>query len=109
MRGPAKGITPRRTRQEGGKYGDQENMDINTGMQAIPLGLNAAELQQIEPHTSTTSDRKRKRRSSHSSGSPSPSDSSSSSESSPSESDDDDADRNSTMGIGTGVVSGGWS
>ncbi|CAE6443215.1 unnamed protein product [Rhizoctonia solani] len=109
MRGPAKGITPRRTRQEGGKYGDQENMDMNTGMQAIPLGLNAAELQQIEPHTSTTSDRKRKRRSSHSSGSPSPSDSSSSSESSPSESDDDDADRNSTMGIGTGVVSGGWS
>ncbi|CAE6423562.1 unnamed protein product [Rhizoctonia solani] len=109
MRGPAKGITPRRSRQEGGKYAAQEHMDVNMGMQAMPLGLNAAELQQIEPHTSTASERKRKRRPSQSSGSPSPSDSSSSSESSPSESDDDDADRNSTMGIGPGVVSSGWS
>ncbi|ELU43947.1 fungal zn(2)-Cys(6) binuclear cluster domain-containing protein [Rhizoctonia solani AG-1 IA] len=108
MRGPAKGITPRRTRQENNKYITQENIDVNMSMQAMPLGLNAAELQQIEPHASTASERKRKRRSSHSSGSPSPSESSSSSDSSPSESDDDDADRNSTMGIGAGVVSSGW-
>ncbi|KAG8763532.1 hypothetical protein FRC11_002045 [Ceratobasidium sp. 423] len=109
MRGPAKGITPRRNRPEP-DYGTEESTNVNMGMPPIPLGLNTAGLQQIEPHTSTNSSmRKRKRRPSHSSGSPSPSESSSSSESSPSESDDDDADRNSSMGMGTGAVSTGWA
>ncbi|CAE7131820.1 unnamed protein product [Rhizoctonia solani] len=108
MRGPAKGITPRRNRPEG-SYPPQDG-DVDMGMPAIPLGLNTAGLQQIEPHTSTSSSaRKRKQRPSHSSGSPSPSESSSSSESSPSESDDDDADRNSSMGMGPGGISTGWA
>ncbi|EUC62036.1 fungal Zn, 2-cys(6) binuclear cluster domain protein [Rhizoctonia solani AG-3 Rhs1AP] len=109
MRGPAKGITPRRNRADS-EYASSQNADVNMGMPGIPLGLNTAGLQQIEPHTSTNSSaRKRKRRTSHSSGSPSPSESSSSSESSPSESDDDDADRNSSMGMGPGAVSTGWA
>jgi hypothetical protein len=107
MRGPAKGITPKRNRSEN-SFVTNERVDVNMGMPAIPIGLSAAGLQAIEQHTSTsTAARKRKRRLSHSSGSPSPSESSSSSESSPSESDDDDADRNST--VGAGVVSAGWS
>lgn len=110
MRGPAKGITPRRNRSDGNVSASER---VSVGMPPIPIGLDAAGLQTIGQHTSTnTVPHKRKRRPSHSSGSPSPSESSSSSESSPSESDDDDADRNSTIGVGAGgmgVVSTGWS
>ncbi|KAF8610316.1 hypothetical protein BDV93DRAFT_601348 [Ceratobasidium sp. AG-I] len=104
MRGPAKGITPRRSRNEGNFV-----TNVNAGMAGIPIGLNTAGLQTIEQHnTSTGAARKRKRRASHSSGSPSPSESSSSSSSSPSESDDDDR---SGMGVGPdgmGAVAGQW-
>ena len=104
MRGPAKGITPRRNRNEGTFV-----TNVNAGMAGIPIGLNTAGLQTIEQHNNTTgSARKRKRRASHSSGSPSPSESSSSSSSSPSESDDDDR---SGMGVGPdgmSTVAGQW-
>lgn len=104
MRGPAKGITPRRNRNEGNFV-----TSVTPGMTGVPMGLNTAGLQTIEQHnTSTGAPRKRKRRPSHSSGSPSPSESSSSSSSSPSESDDDDR---SGMGVGPdgmGTVAGQW-
>lgn len=107
MRGPAKGITPRRNRSEN-SFVTNSGMDVNAGMAGIPMGLNTAGLQTIEQHNSVGAARKRKRRPSHSSGSPSPSESSSSSSSSPSESDDDDR---SGMGVGAdgmGAVAGQW-
>jgi hypothetical protein len=108
MRGPAKGITPRRSRSENSFVGNGA-MEMGGAMPGIPIALSAAGLQTIEQHASGNPPRKRKRRQSHSSGSPSPSDSSSSSESSPSESDDDD--RNSGMGVADGMVGvdGQWS
>ncbi|KAG8745687.1 hypothetical protein FRC12_014487 [Ceratobasidium sp. 428] len=111
MRGPAKGITPRRNRVENSFIAKGPG-DMDGTMPGLPMGLSAAGLQTIEQHTAPAEPpRKRKRHQSHSSASPSPSSSSSSSESSPSESDDDD--HNGEMGAGHddmgGVVTGQWS
>ncbi|KAG8719748.1 hypothetical protein FRC08_002108 [Ceratobasidium sp. 394] len=111
MRGPAKGITPRRSRTESA-FAANPSVDMNSAMPPIPISLSTAGLQTIEQHPPPVNPpRKRKRRPSHSSGSLSPSSSSSSSESSPSESDDDDQNggiggSHDSMG---GVVSGQWS
>ncbi|QRW14930.1 Fungal Zn(2)-Cys(6) binuclear cluster domain [Ceratobasidium sp. AG-Ba] len=110
MRGPAKGITPRRNRAEH-TFIAKGPMDMNTPMPAIPIGLSTAGLQTIEQHPlPADGPRKRKRGSSHSSRSPSPSSSSSSSESSPSESDDDDQHGGIGAGHdGMGAVTAPWS
>ncbi|KAG9128491.1 hypothetical protein FRC07_009715 [Ceratobasidium sp. 392] len=111
MRGPAKGITPRRNRSEN-SFSAKSPTDMSGTMPSLSMGLATAGLQTIEQHPAPIdTPRKRKRRPSHSSGSPSPSSSSSSSESSPSESDDDD--HNGGMGAEHddmgGVVGGQWS